>query len=694
MREIIFLTGGTGFLGAYLLRKLLHYRNHTIEKIIVLARGHTRKEAQRRVQQGLWGHLPLRQKRGIISLLEVVRGDISKEKLGLTGDVYQRLSKEVTSIYHSAALCEFNLPLTVIRKINVQGTKTVLDFGLNCQNQGNFSCFHHISTVAVAGTSTGVFYENDLDLGQRFNNTYEQGKFEAEKLAQNYRNKGLPVTIYRPGIITGDSKTGYTSNFKMFYQPLHLFSLNLFREIPADENSCYSLCPVDYTVEAITRISLKNPSQKNMTYHIVNPHQMYLGFFLDIASKYFGFTKPRLIPREKFDFRKFRPLQNWLLKAFIPYFNYKLHFDARNADIVLGRSKINWPKPEKTLLNRLFNFCVHSGFIKKKTSYQPRRLVGLPTYEVGKRKGSVLMITLWILALLVIFALSLSQRTLFNLKLVRYQRDGLTAYYLAKSAVNKAIAVLEKDDNNYDGPDESWSTDYPYISDEQARININWVDNVDNNEARQILLELFEFAEIENPKGFRDLVVDWIDTDVEAEPGQEIFKNQPLKVPEELLLILEYYYEKSGEDKANAYRRAQEAYEKMKDLITVYPENGNKSININTASEEVLRIISLAILETSSIESLIQAFRSFRLGNNYFKNAKINTEEIKKRLELGDILEDNRTKIIDKLVSAGILSAVSTNFRIAGTGTAGNITKKITAIYDRGSNEIVYWHEK
>lgn len=366
MKETILLTGGTGFLGAYLLRKLLHHGKHTFEKIIVLSRGHSQKEARYRVQQGLWGHLPLRQKRGLMSLLEVVRGDISKEKLGLSKHVYHCLSNKVTSIYHSAALCEFNIPLAVIRKINVAGTRTLLEFGLSCQSHGNFRCFHHISTVAVAGASTGVFYEKSLDLGQKFNNTYEQTKFEAEKLVGKYRNKGLPVTIYRPAIITGDSKTGYTNNFKMLYQPLHLFSLELFKEIPADENTRYSLCPVDCVAEAIIRISLKNPPDKNMTYHIVNPNEIRLGYFIEAASKYFGFNKPLLIPREKFDFKRFTPTQRFLFTSFIAFFNYKLHFDARNTDIIFGRGKINWPKADEVLLKRLFKFCIHSGFIKIK----------------------------------------------------------------------------------------------------------------------------------------------------------------------------------------------------------------------------------------------------------------------------------------------------------------------------------------
>lgn len=331
-----------------------------------------------------------------------------------------------------------------------------------------------------------------------------------------------------------------------------------------------------------------------------------------------------------------------------------------------------------------------------------------------------------------IFAVGLGHRASINLKLARYQKDSLKAYYLAKSGINKAIKVLQQDENDYDGFNEPWSTgkdaqdgsifdnvqirddyqesfsvkylydndtsDYRCMSDEERRININ---GVDAPVKQQVLFKLFESAGIDNPEEFKKLVVNWIDDNPQSQPDEEAFlkdRPRPLKAPEVLLLILEYYYEKNSEDKTNACKKAREAYDRMKDLSTVYPDNGKMSININTASEEVLEIISSAILEVfpdstinneADTENLIQAFRSFRLGNGYFINTDIKTETLSNKLKLGD----NATKIIAKLVSAGILSAVSTNFRIASTGTVGNINKKITAIYDRGNKKVVYWHE-
>ncbi|MFH1504061.1 MAG: SDR family oxidoreductase [Candidatus Omnitrophota bacterium] len=366
MKEVIFLTGSTGFLGAYLLRQLLCGHNNEIKQIIAFSRGKTQKEAERRVHQALWGLLPVRQRRGIISLLKVVRGDITKDNLGLSKNVYNQLTKKVTIIYHGAALCVFKMPLPIIRKVNVDGTRNVLDFAVLCQKRGKLKSVHHISTVAIGGNKQGILYENDLSLGQKFNNTYEQTKFEAEKLVRRYRKKGLPVSIYRPAIITGDTATGHTSNFRVFYQPLHLFFHELFKEIPGDKNTRYSLCPVDSTAAAIIRISLHKNSLRKDTYHITNPHEVTFGLFLGTASRYFRFRKPKIVSKKSFSSKTITPLQMRLIQTYIPYFNYKLRFDSTNAQEILSKTSFKWPVIDKPFLEKQFKFCVQSGFLGKK----------------------------------------------------------------------------------------------------------------------------------------------------------------------------------------------------------------------------------------------------------------------------------------------------------------------------------------
>ena len=364
MRKTIFITGSTGLLGSYLLSKLSYGNPYENTEVVALTRGRTQKDAERRLLETL-RKIP-HSKSARRSSLTVVRGDIAKRRLGLSKKAYDDLSRRVSSIYHSAALAEFSIPLPIIRRINVGGTRNILEFALLCQKNGDFKGVHYISTVAVAGSKNSTFYENQLDLGQKFNNTYEKTKFEAEKLVTRYRNKGLPIAVYRPSIIVGDSKTGYTNNLKMFYQPLHLFSLGLFKEIPADKKTVYSFVPADYTADAIVRIASASDIAKNSTYHIANPNMVRLDYVVDTASKYFGFQKPRFIRDRESCVKKFSELQRSLLDPFIPYFYYKKRFDTTNSESILKRSGFKWPNVNKLFLNRLYKFCIKCGFIKPK----------------------------------------------------------------------------------------------------------------------------------------------------------------------------------------------------------------------------------------------------------------------------------------------------------------------------------------
>ncbi|MBN1462100.1 MAG: SDR family oxidoreductase [Paludibacteraceae bacterium] len=366
MRKTIFLTGSTGLLGSYLLNQLLYNDIGTDVEIVALCRGKTQKIAQKRVFDTLRKIPSTKSAHKASSVLTVVRGDITKKKLGLSEKVYNNLIERVNLVYHSAALAEFNIPLPIIRKANVMGTRNVLEFALACQKKNDFKRVHYISTVAVAGDRNGTFRENQLNIGQKFNNTYERTKFEAEKLIATYRDRGLSITVYRPAIIVGDSKTGYTNNLKMFYQPLHLFSLGLFKEIPADKNTIYSFVPADYAADAIIRISSSDNIDRSSTYHIANPNMVGFDYVMDTASRYFGFRQPNFIKNREFCVKSFTPLQHSLLDPFIPYFYYKMRFNTENANNILKKTNFKWPKIDESFLKKLYKFCVVCGFIKAK----------------------------------------------------------------------------------------------------------------------------------------------------------------------------------------------------------------------------------------------------------------------------------------------------------------------------------------
>ena len=182
-QKSILLTGATGFLGSHLLRTLILSEN----KVYVLVRSAKNKTATQRIIESLkfWDdNIP----DNYLKNISVIEGDITNNNLGLKETkTIDELCNETEIIIHSAAMTDLMTPLEIIRKYNVEGTKNILKLALKCKNIRKLC---HISTSYVVGKKDGiVFDENMLDVGQEFNNTYEQTKFEAEVLCHEYMKK-------------------------------------------------------------------------------------------------------------------------------------------------------------------------------------------------------------------------------------------------------------------------------------------------------------------------------------------------------------------------------------------------------------------------------------------------------------------------------------------------------------------------
>ena len=358
----IFITGATGFLGWDIVKNLLGEKDSTL---YLLVRAESQLAAEGRINKLINERIDKEKREDARERINVICGDVTKKDLGINRPQLEKLYKKIDIIYHGAALCEFGVLLERIRKINLFGTKNMLDFALNCKNKGRLNSFQHISTVGIAGDSGGMLYEKDVNINQGFNNTYEQSKFEAEELVNEYRDRGLSVSVYRPSIIVGDSMTGKVSNFQMFYQPLHIFSLELVEKIPANESLGYNLVPVDYVARAIHLISSNQDNNKN--YHLTNPNTAALSSLLDVASSYFGFKKPEIIPEREYDYNKLTGFRKKVLDPYLPYFNHKkLSFDAANSDTLLKSKGFSWPAIDNDLLLRLFKYCADVKYIKRR----------------------------------------------------------------------------------------------------------------------------------------------------------------------------------------------------------------------------------------------------------------------------------------------------------------------------------------
>jgi thioester reductase-like protein len=361
----ILLTGATGFIGTEVLARLL---KRTDRRIYALVRGSDDAQAEARLSSIL--HRAVGPDAALGGRVVAVRGNVEQPELGLDAAGQSWLAERVGDVLHIAASVSFTLPLERARAINVEGTRHVLEFAERCNRNGAFGRFSHVSTAYVAGTHSGDFGEDDLELGQGFHNTYEQTKFEAERLVRSYAER-LPVQVFRPSIIVGDSVTGWTSSFNVMYTPLKAFQRHRVHAVPAREDASVDVVPVNYVAEAMVEL-VERPGQGNEvpTYHLVaGRNATTVGSLMELAARYFGKRKPPLVPASIY-MPFIRPLvlltsprarRKALRRAevFVPYFSLRRRYDDARARRRLERAGIAVPRVED-YFDRLASFAVRA----------------------------------------------------------------------------------------------------------------------------------------------------------------------------------------------------------------------------------------------------------------------------------------------------------------------------------------------
>lgn len=256
----VLFTGFPGFIGARLLPRLLALQPRARFVCLVQERflpaARSSLEAIEREHPGVAGRL------------DTVVGDITAPDLGLAGPAAQELRGSLVAAHHLAAVYDLAVPRDLALRVNAEGTRNVLRF---LAGAPRLQRLHYVSTCFVSGRAPGTFHEGDLDVGQSFRNFYEETKFLAEV---EVVRSGLPATVYRPGIVVGDSRTGETGKFDGPYFTLaamrRLPSPGLFMRIGSGRSPA-NLAPVDYVVEAIARLSSREDGGLGTTYQLTDP---------------------------------------------------------------------------------------------------------------------------------------------------------------------------------------------------------------------------------------------------------------------------------------------------------------------------------------------------------------------------------------------------------------------------------------
>jgi len=270
----IFFTGFPGFIGKQLALTLL--KKYPDVKLIFLVHPSQLDKAKADFKE-----------LGFSTPHEIISGDITQSNLGMSHDSAQKVKNETTIVFHLAAIYDLTVPETLAQKVNVWGTQNMLNF---FSQAPNLKRFNHISTCYVSGDQKGLITPDKLEERPKenlmFHNFYESTKHASEVLVKNKMSE-IPITIFRPAIVVGNSKTGLTDKFDGPYVVMKFlhqirFLLRLVPNLGFKECEVNTV-PVDYAVDVMATLAFQEKS-KGQTYQICDQHppstEEFFGFIV------------------------------------------------------------------------------------------------------------------------------------------------------------------------------------------------------------------------------------------------------------------------------------------------------------------------------------------------------------------------------------------------------------------------------
>ncbi len=298
----------------------------------------------------------------------VLSGDLSKPRLGLSDRQFQDLARKTQRIYHLGALVNFVYPYSVMRRTNVNGMQEILRLATT----GCLKPVHFCSTLSVLfgdQQRTDIVKESEVNPEpERITTGYGQSKWVAEQLALAGMERGIPVTIYRPGRITGDSRSGAWADGDLLAGLLA--TVIQFGSAP-DWNAHLDLTPVDFVARSLLEISLHADSAGEI-FHLINNRLIAWQEVIRCLNES-GYSIKRMEPKQWFSrlplgtevdvqrlMAMFQPFTGAQLQGPSPR-EFKLRFDCHRADTRLQGSDVICPAADKALLLTYFDHLRRVG---------------------------------------------------------------------------------------------------------------------------------------------------------------------------------------------------------------------------------------------------------------------------------------------------------------------------------------------
>jgi amino acid adenylation domain-containing protein/thioester reductase-like protein len=369
----VFLTGTTGFLGAFLLPELLE---GTQADIYCLVRAADIEEGKKRILANLETYSLLNKEQ--ISRIIPVVGDLSQSLLGISTQQFHLLAGKLDVIYHNGAWVNYILPYSTLKATNVLGTHEVLRLAF----QNKLKPVHYVSSLGVFGLvedswDQAIREDDTLEHGRTLYDGYAQSKWVAEKLVTIARSKGLPVCIYRPGMITGDHQNGICNTNDFMWRLIKgCIQLGNIPEVDA----IVDMTPVDYVSKAIFHLSRQEESPGKV-FHLMNPHPIHWNELVNWVCS-FGYSL-RKFPYEQWLTRAINHIRIYSDNALYPFmsffsekiseeqgsFRHKLtslelpQYDCRNTIEGLKDTAIVCSPMDDRLFGIYFTYLTQSGFL-------------------------------------------------------------------------------------------------------------------------------------------------------------------------------------------------------------------------------------------------------------------------------------------------------------------------------------------
>ncbi|HEY2546189.1 MAG TPA: thioester reductase domain-containing protein [Candidatus Acidoferrum sp.] len=361
----VLLTGGTGFIGPFLMKSLLE---QTRAKIYVLVRCSDEKQGGQRLRAAIESMGPC--EAGLMEMFEArvipVCGDLGQPNLGLTQDLWDFLANEIDAVFHNGATVNYLLNYDLMRDANVLGTNEVVRLAF----EGRPKEFNYVSTTFVFGWAVkSVLNETDLNESMELLDFgYSQSKWVAEQVVVDARSRGLSARIFRPALVS-PSVTGGGNNFDI---AIRLVAFMVNHGIGVDTLNQVSFVPADIVANNIVAIST-TPGTANKTYHVTRDDYSNMMDITALISKATGrkfetYSLPDFVPELIRRCRKedlLFPLLDFLVGSVdnISAMEFK-RYDSSSYQ--MARDASVWGKADPSLedtVNGILKFMYRKGII-------------------------------------------------------------------------------------------------------------------------------------------------------------------------------------------------------------------------------------------------------------------------------------------------------------------------------------------